>query len=83
LSSHPASSDRVALRTAGISILAVACCAGLPLLAALAGGIGVAALLGIGSGALVLLAAVVVAVMIARARRRSACNPDSGDRAPS
>jgi hypothetical protein len=55
----------------------------LPLLATLAGGIGVAALFGIGSGALLLLAAVVGVVVVARARRRSACNPNTGDRAPS
>jgi hypothetical protein len=82
LSSPPARADRVALGTAAVSIIAVACCAALPLLAALAGGIGLAALLGIGSGAVLLLAAVVAAVVVARARRRRACRPGSGERAP-
>ena len=43
----PAPQDRTALGAAGIAVLAVACCAGAPLLVAVAGSLAVGALAGI------------------------------------
>jgi hypothetical protein len=60
------------LTTAVIAAVAdIVCCAGLPLIAALLGGIALAALLGVAGGMLVVaaLTAIVVAVMRKRGRR--------------
>ena len=62
------SATRDGLAAAGVAVFAVACCAGLPLLAALAGGVALGTLLGVGVG--VLAALVVGAALAARARRR-------------
>jgi hypothetical protein len=60
------------------ALLAAACCAGLPALGAIAGGLTVAAVIGISGG--VLLAAVVVALAVLtwRGRRRGACEGPKG-----
>ncbi|MCA1699057.1 MAG: hypothetical protein LC790_09220 [Actinobacteria bacterium] len=56
----------------GIAAFAVVCCAGLPLLAGLLGGIALGSVLGVGVGA---LAVVIVSVIVARGRRQRACAP--------
>lgn len=56
----------------GVAAFAVVCCAAGPLLLAVAGGLAVAAWLGIGTGLLVVAAAVVA---ILTRRRRRACPP--------
>jgi membrane protein implicated in regulation of membrane protease activity len=60
------------------ALLAVACCAGLPALAAIVGGLTVAAVIGISTGALLAAAVVALAVLIWRARRRRACEGPRG-----
>ena len=59
---------RERLAAVGVAVFAVVCCAGLPLLATLAGGVAVGTLLGVGAG--VLAALVVGGALAARARRR-------------
>jgi biotin transporter BioY len=59
---------RERLAAVGVAVFAVVCCAGLPLLATLAGGVAVGTLLGVGAG--VLAALVAGAALAARARRR-------------
>ena len=58
---------RERLAAVGVAVFAVVCCAGLPLLAALAGGAALGTLLGVGAG---VLGALVIGVALA-ARRRS------------
>jgi len=60
----------------GALALAIGCCAALPLVVAFAGSIAVGALVGVGAGAVALLELVVLTV--ARARRRAACEPQTG-----
>jgi predicted MFS family arabinose efflux permease len=59
------------------SLLAVACCAGLPALGAIVGGLTVAAVIGISTGALLAAAVVALAMLIWRGRRR-ACERQNG-----
>lgn len=59
----------------GISVLGVACCAGLPWLAAVLAGAGAGALLGGVAGALALGIAAGTVMLVARKRRRTACAP--------
>jgi hypothetical protein len=61
--------ERFPLLTAGAAAAAVVCCAGLPLLAGAAAGIGATAAIGVGAGALVALVAVLFAIVRARRRR--------------
>ena len=60
------------------ALLSVACCAGLPALGAIVGGLTVAAVIGISGG--VLMAAVVVALVVLmwHGRRRRACERQRG-----
>jgi hypothetical protein len=62
------SATRDGLAAAGVAAFAVVCCAGLPLLAALVGGVALGTLLGVGAG--VLAALVVGGALAARVRRR-------------
>jgi hypothetical protein len=59
---------REGLAAVGVAVFAVVCCAGLPLLAALAGGVALGTLLGVGAG--VFAALVAGGVLIAQGRRR-------------
>jgi hypothetical protein len=59
------------LAAVGVVAFAVLCCAGGPLLAAVAGGLAFGAVLGIGAGVAALIG--LVAVVVLRARRRRAC----------
>lgn len=62
---------------AAAAVVAVACCAGLPAIAAVAGGITVAAILGV-AGVVLLAAALVAGVFLTvRARRRRGCPPQN------
>jgi hypothetical protein len=54
---------RDGLAAVGVAVFAVVCCAGLPLMATLAGGVAVGTLLGVGAG---VLAALVAGVIVAR-----------------
>lgn len=63
-------SDHVGLLAIGAAALAVACCAGLPLLAGTATAIGAVAVLGIGAGSIVVIVAVAAVLGSARRRRR-------------
>ncbi len=56
----------------GAAAFAVFCCAGLPLVASLVGGLTVAGVLGVSAGVLIAAAAVATAVVVLRARRRRA-----------
>jgi hypothetical protein len=62
------SAPRDGLAALGVAVSAVVCCAGLPLLAALAGGVALGTLLGVGVGMLAALA--VGGALAARGRRR-------------
>jgi hypothetical protein len=56
-----------------LPIVAVLCCAALPVVGVLAAGLTVAAVVGVGAGLLALTAAVGIAAVVFRARRRRAC----------
>jgi hypothetical protein len=59
--------------------LAIGCCAGLPVVASLLGGITVAALLGLAGGTVALVALAGVALLLVRSRaRHNACKPPTG-----
>ena len=60
------------------ALLVVACCAGLPALAAIVGGLTVAAVIRISTGALLAAAVAALAVLIWRGRRRRACEGPRG-----
>jgi hypothetical protein len=60
------------------ALLAVACCAGLPALGAIVGGLTVAAVIGISTGALLAAVVVALAVLMWRGRRRRACDGSRG-----
>jgi hypothetical protein len=65
--------SKTVLAAFGIAALAVLCCVGGPLLAAVAGGLALGALLGIASG--VVAVVVLGALIVLRASRRRACAP--------
>ena len=65
------SATRYSLAALGVAVFAVVCCAGLPLVATLAGGVAVGTLFGVGAGVLAVL--VVGGALAARARRRRNC----------
>ena len=69
-----AGSDTTTLAAAAVAIVGVGCCAGLPAIAAVNGGITIAAVLGVAGGVLAAAALVAVIVFVVRARRR-ACAP--------
>jgi hypothetical protein len=58
--------------TAGVTVFVVVCCAGLPLVAGLLGGLTVTGVIGVG-GAFVAFALAAVAAVALRSRRRAAC----------
>ena len=60
------------------ALLAVACCAGLPALGAIVGGLTVAAMIGISSGVLLAAAVVACAVLVWRGHHRRACEGSKG-----
>jgi hypothetical protein len=60
---------------ATVAVLAIACCAGLPLLAGAFAGLTLAALLGVGGGLIAVLAVVAGMVLVLRGRRRRSFPP--------
>ncbi len=64
-------SPKMGLAALGIGAFAVVCCAGLPLVAGVLGGVALGSVLGVGAGALAVV--VVIALVAARARRQRAC----------
>lgn len=75
-------SDALPLAGAAAAGIAVACCAGLPALAALVGGLTVAAVLGVAGGALLTAATIAAVVVVSRSHKRRRCNPARGRTAP-
>ena len=73
-------SSKTGLAAFAIAALAVLCCAGGPLLAAVAGGLALGALLGISAG--VVAVVVLGGLIVLRARRRRACARPRVDTAP-
>ena len=71
------------LAALAVGALAVGCCAGLPLVAALAGSVAAATLLGVGGGILGAMMLGAVAVYRVRAHRRSCETPDRSQHAAS
>jgi hypothetical protein len=59
----------------GIGVLAIVCCAGLPVLAGVLAGLTLATILGVGGGLLALIAVLAGMVLALRARRRRSCPP--------
>lgn len=64
-------SPKMGLAALGIGAFAVVCCAGLPLVAGVLGGVALGSVLGVGAGALAVI--VVIVLVVARARRQLAC----------
>ncbi len=64
-------SPKMGLGALGIGAFAVVCCAGLPLVAGVLGGVALGSVLGVGAGALAVI--VVIVLVVARARRQRAC----------
>jgi hypothetical protein len=63
------------------SALVVVCCAGLPAIGALVGGVAIAAAIGVGGAVLALAALIGAAALLLRARRRrGSCPPPAGGR---
>ncbi len=69
----PQTGRKRGLAALGVAAFAVVCCAGLPLLAGLLGGIALGSVLGVGVGALAVV--IVSALIVARGRRQRACAP--------
>jgi hypothetical protein len=67
--------DRLAVLGIGAAAVALACCAGLPLLVGALAGVSVAAVAGVGLGIVAFVVAVGVVLGALRARRRS-CDSD-------
>lgn len=66
---RPAERSRTMLVPAFVALVAVGCCAGLPLIAGALAGVTLVAILGVGSGAITLFAVVVGIVVLLRTRR--------------
>jgi hypothetical protein len=64
----------------GAAAVAVACCAGLPVLGALVGGLTAGVVLGVGLGALTLGALAFTAAAVITRRRERARRPTGGER---
>jgi hypothetical protein len=64
-------SPKMGLAALGIGAFGVVCCAGLPLVAGVLGGVALGSVLGVGAGALAVI--VVIVLVVARARRQRAC----------
>jgi hypothetical protein len=75
------SSGKQSFAALGIGALMIGCCAGVPLIAALASSVAIGMLLGVGGGILAAVALVTLAVIRVRARRR-ACAPTAPNRQP-
>ena len=65
-----------------VAVVAIVCCAGLPVLAGVLAGLTLAAVLGVGGGLIALIAALSACVILLRARRLRSCPPTDQTRAP-
>jgi hypothetical protein len=63
--------ERIGVAGVGIAAVLLACCAALPLIGGVIGGIAIGAVLGVGAGILALAA--LAAVIVITVRRRRAC----------
>jgi hypothetical protein len=68
-------SDTTSLAALTVAVIGTACCAGLPAIVAVLGGLTAAAVLGVAGGLIAARALVAIAVFAVRARRRRACAP--------
>jgi len=66
----PPQPSRLSVVTWGAAVVAILCCAGLPLLSAAVGGLTLGAVFGVGAGVLALAGALVFGLIFLRARRR-------------
>ena len=64
----------------GVGVVAVLCCAGLPLVASIVGALTVAGVLGVGAGVLIAAGAVSAGVLALRSYRRRAGRADTATR---
>jgi hypothetical protein len=65
------------LAPVAVAVLAIVCCAGLPVLAGVFAGLTLATILGFGGGLIALIAVLAGTVLVLRARRRRSCPPTS------
>jgi len=63
--------EKTGLAALGMGALVVVCCAALPLVAGVLGGVAIGAILGVGAGVLAL--AVLATLVLLRGRRKRAC----------
>lgn len=56
------------------ALVAIACCAGLPLIGTILGGLTLAAVLGVAGGVVLVVGVVAAAVVLMRGRRRGDCD---------
>jgi hypothetical protein len=63
------------LAPVGVALLAIVCCAGLPVLAGIFPGLTIATILGVGGGLVVLIAVLAGMLLALRARRGRSCPP--------
>ena len=74
---NPGSTARGTLAAAGLGVIAVLCCAGLPLAVGLVGALTLGAAFGLGAGILGVAALVVLAVWARRRRRCTVTDPSN------
>lgn len=70
-----ANDARALLAPVGVAVVAIVCCAGLPVLVGVFAGLSLAAILGVGGGLVALIAVVAGAVLALQARRRRSSRP--------
>lgn len=73
LSMQGGRTDSVWVVAAAGALVAVVCCAGLPLLGTVLGGLTLAAVVGVAAGIVVLAGVLAVALIVLRMRRRRGC----------
>jgi hypothetical protein len=69
------SSDTTTFAAVAVAVIGVACCAGLPAIATVVGGLTVAAVLGVAGGTLAVTALVATVMFVVRVRRPRVCAP--------
>lgn len=79
---RPSRSGSLGLVGAFAAVIAVGCCARLPTVAAVLGGLSVVALIGVASGLSVVAAGFAALVFLSRARRADLCSSPTEKAAP-
>ena len=69
--------DSLPVLGAAGALVAIACCAGLPLIGTILGGLTLAAVLGVAGGVVLAVGVVAAAVVVMRGMRRRQCGPAS------